>query len=81
MLDKNPKTRLGSPLTGGVEAIKKHSFFNGIDWDKVLTRGYKPPIRPKANDEGDYKNIDGQFLNESIKNTPDLRTAEVELLN
>ena len=32
LLDKNPLTRLGSPETGGAQAIKAHPFFAGIDW-------------------------------------------------
>lgn len=33
LLEKDPNKRLGSPATGGIEAIKKHIFFQGIDWD------------------------------------------------
>lgn len=36
LLDKNPKTRLGSPESGGVAAIKSHPFFADVDWDAAL---------------------------------------------
>jgi serum/glucocorticoid-regulated kinase 2 len=60
---------LGSPNNGGVEAIKSHPFFKDIEWDKVLSKTYKPPIKPKVKGEGDTKNIDKKFLNEKILDT------------
>ena len=36
LLDKNPTTRIGSPKSGGVDAIKSHPFFESIDWEKVF---------------------------------------------
>jgi hypothetical protein len=47
-LDKNPKTRLGSPQKGGTASIKSHPFFEDIDWDKLLNRDYQPPFKPKV---------------------------------
>lgn len=43
LLNRNPKQRLG---TNGVCEIKSHPFFHGIDWDKVVQRGYEPTFRP-----------------------------------
>jgi hypothetical protein len=48
LLDKNPLTRLGSPQSGGVQAIKSHPFFDTIDWERVLKKEYPGPIKPKV---------------------------------
>jgi hypothetical protein len=38
--------RLGSKARGGVSSIKRHKFFEGIDWEKVLLKEYPPPLLP-----------------------------------
>ena len=60
---------MGSPATGGVHAIKKHPFFKDIDWEKVLTRQYKPPIRPKVKNMADTRNMDKKLLKEKVLDT------------
>jgi serine/threonine protein kinase len=37
LLNRNPNRRLGAGPTDG-EEIKKHPFFDGIDWDKIYNR-------------------------------------------
>ncbi|KDR16839.1 Chromosomal serine/threonine-protein kinase JIL-1 [Zootermopsis nevadensis] len=37
MLEKDPKLRLGG-VKGEAQNIKKHPFFNGINWDEVSRR-------------------------------------------
>jgi protein-serine/threonine kinase len=47
LLNRNPNRRLGAGPTDA-EEIKKHPFFDSIDWEKVFARGYemvKPPVR------------------------------------
>lgn len=80
LLDKNPKTRLGSPQSGGVEAIKSHPFFEIINWTKVLNKEYSAPIKPKVKGRGDTKHISKIFLSQDIKNTPTDTTIDLELL-
>ena len=80
LLDKNPKTRLGSPQSGGVNAIKSHPFFENINWTKVLNKEYPAPIKPKVKGKGDTKHISKMFLNQDIKNTPTDTTIDLELL-
>lgn len=46
LLDKNPKTRLGS--RDDMNEIKKHPYFKGIDFDKLMKKGYRSPYKPKA---------------------------------
>lgn len=47
LLNRNPSKRLGAG-PGGAEEIKKHPFFNGIDWEAVRDRKLKPP-KPDIN--------------------------------
>jgi len=41
LLNRNPEKRLGGKL--GAEEIKKHPWFNDINWDKVKNKELKPP--------------------------------------
>jgi len=50
LLSKDPNTRLG---VNGFSEIKTHSFFQGIDWSLVASKGLTPPFNP----------CDGQILN------------------
>lgn len=43
LLTKDPKRRLGA---GGVQEIKSHDFFAGIDWEKVQRKEVDPSIKP-----------------------------------
>ena len=45
-LTVNPEKRIGSG-EDGINEIKKHHFFDGIDWDKAKYRTLKPPFVPK----------------------------------
>ena len=47
LLNRNPSKRLGAG-PGGADEIKKHPFFNGIDWEAVRDRKLKPP-KPDIN--------------------------------
>jgi serum/glucocorticoid-regulated kinase 2 len=51
LFEPKPKQRLGAR---GVADIKAHAFFGGIDWHKVLRRGYTPTLVPN-DDVGFYK--------------------------
>ncbi|KAM7537573.1 hypothetical protein Aperf_G00000064293 [Anoplocephala perfoliata] len=42
LLVKNPTKRLGSPETGGPDALIAHQFFQGIDWSHLIDS--EPPI-------------------------------------
>jgi hypothetical protein len=46
MLTRRVEDRLG--FRGAAE-IKAHPFFNGLNWDTVQTRGYKPIFTPPVN--------------------------------
>ena len=40
LLNRNPNKRLGAGPTDA-EEIKKHAWFDGIDWEKIKNRGYE----------------------------------------
>lgn len=45
LLDRRPDKRLG---VNGAAEIKAHDFFSGIDWRKLLRRGYEPLFKPNV---------------------------------
>ncbi|KDO34603.1 AGC/PKA protein kinase [Saprolegnia parasitica CBS 223.65] len=45
-------------LKNGVEDIKKHKFFSGVDWDAMLARKGTAPIIPKVVTPNDTSNFD-----------------------
>lgn len=48
LLTKNPARRLGCVATeGGESAVTSHTFFTGIDWEKLNRREIEPPFRPR----------------------------------
>lgn len=65
------------------EDIIKHPFFNGIDWDKVLTKSYVPSYKPPIKSKKDVSNFDQEFTAEpamdsvgSVAPTPIQRIAD-----
>ncbi|KAI6656885.1 Microtubule-associated serine/threonine-protein kinase 3-like [Oopsacas minuta] len=50
LLTYQPKKRLGSTEQGGIEAVKSHPFFNGLDWNNLLR--IKAEFVPQL--EGEY---------------------------
>ncbi|KAF9113129.1 hypothetical protein BGX27_002122 [Mortierella sp. AM989] len=79
LLDKNPKTRLGSESgsngADAVAAIKAHPFFQGIDFVRLQTRDVTPPFQPHVGVTGDLdvSNFDAHFTDQkatlNVKNS------------
>ena len=63
LLRRPVERRLGSK-EGAIE-IKKHDFFTGVCWEKVLKRGYEPPFVPTLTSDDDVSNFDTRFTSKS----------------
>lgn len=59
----NPKTRLGA---NGVDEIKNHEFFKGIDWDELYKENIDPPYLPKLKSKTDLSLIPREMLERGI---------------
>jgi serine/threonine protein kinase len=68
LLHRSSCYRLGSGPNNvsDPEQIKKHKFFEGLDWEKLYRKEYKPPYVPTVTHKYDVRNIDPTFLNEPI---------------
>ncbi|XP_070706256.1 serine/threonine-protein kinase N2 [Pempheris klunzingeri] len=60
LLQKNPDVRLGAGEEDALE-IKKHKFFQGMDWDALLAKKVKPPFLPAIKAPKDVSNFDKEF--------------------
>lgn len=69
LLKRNPKERLGSR---SVDEIKRHIFFDGINWDALYQKEVESPFKPSINDELDVRNIDKMFTKEVPRETPEV---------
>jgi 3-phosphoinositide dependent protein kinase-1 len=50
LLSLDPEKRLGSQATGGIQAIKDHPFFEGVDWDNIFN-STAPPLKERLEEE------------------------------
>ena len=68
-LEKDPGTRLGRK---GLDEIKKHPFFSGINFDDLNKKKIKPPFRPNfSKEEQDLtNNFDEEYLKLEISDSP-----------
>lgn len=64
LLEKRPEKRLGNI---SAKDVKSHEFCRGIDWDGIINKSVKPPLRPhirQSNFDPEYKKvrIDDEFF-------------------
>lgn len=48
ILVRDVNKRLGCKGSGGMENLKRHPWFTGVDWDLMLDLGVKPPFEPDS---------------------------------
>lgn len=75
LLVRNPMNRLGSGKNG-VQEIKDHIFFDGLDWERLEEKRVDPPFKPTVAD-GDMttSNVDDEFTSEHVQDTPVVASA------
>jgi serine/threonine protein kinase len=61
LLNRNPKHRLGAK--DDAEELKRHPFFDDIDWVALTKKLLTPPFKPKLKSETDTSNFDPEFTN------------------
>lgn len=61
-----------------MDDIKREPFFAGLDWDKVMKRGYKPAFKPAVKEgSADTSNFDETFTSEkAIDSVVESRLSE-----
>ncbi|KAH7368995.1 kinase-like domain-containing protein [Plectosphaerella cucumerina] len=61
LLNRNPKHRLGASLDA--EELKRHAFFDDIDWEALGKKLITPPFKPKLKSATDVSYFDPEFTN------------------
>ena len=79
LLERDPELRLGYGPSDA-ELIKRHPFFEDVDWEAMETRSAKPPFIPKTKAITDIKYIDPMFTDEPPTDTPmeDSKMSDLE---
>ncbi|XP_011496245.1 PREDICTED: ribosomal protein S6 kinase 2 beta [Ceratosolen solmsi marchali] len=67
LFKRNPVNRLGFK---GIDEIKKHIFFQTIDWQKLYKKEIKPPFKPAVSQEDDAFYFDSEFTCKTPKDSP-----------
>lgn len=73
LFNKDPEKRLGSG-PDGAKNLKKHPWFQGVNWDALLNKEIKAPFKPVIKSEIDVSYFDPEFTETSIESYKD--TAE-----
>ena len=68
LLQREVPRRLGTK--GDAARVRRHRFFRGHDFGRVLARGYTPAFRPPLRDAADISNFDTQFTDEPVDASP-----------
>lgn len=61
LLNRNAKHRLGA--NDDAEELKRHPFFNDIDWDALTKKLITPPFKPTLKSDTDVSYFDPEFTN------------------
>ena len=77
LLIKEPRNRLGGgPLDA--EEVKRHKFFNLINWDDLLKRNIPAPFIPRIHSLTDVSNFSEEFTSMPAVDTPSVVPPNVE---
>jgi len=75
LLDRNPKHRLGGSESDA-DDVKRHPFFDTIDWNKMLKKELKAPFKPQIlHGKLDTSNFDDEFKQETPRDTPVMQSS------
>ncbi|KAK3694698.1 kinase-like domain-containing protein [Podospora appendiculata] len=66
LLNRNPKHRLGA--TDDAEELKRHAFFQDIDWIALSKKLITPPFKPQLKNDTDVSYFDPEFTNALLTN-------------
>ncbi|KAI8899337.1 kinase-like domain-containing protein [Globomyces pollinis-pini] len=69
LLTVNYRRRLGSGKDGA-EEVKRHRFFQDVDWKRLLRKEFPPPYVPVVSGGLDFSNFEEEFTNQSLALTP-----------
>ena len=61
LLTRDPAQRLG---VNGADEIKRHLFFEKIDWQRLVQKKIQPPFKPSVRSPVDVSNFDTVFTAE-----------------
>ena len=67
LLRREAAKRLGT--AGDAPQVRRHRFFRGLDFRRVLARGYTPEFTPPMRDESDTTNFDTAFTDEPVRDS------------
>ena len=67
LLEKDPGTRLGRK---GLQEIKKHPFFGGINFEDLSKKKHRAPFKPTIDKDDLTKNFDEEYLSMEVTESP-----------
>ena len=68
LLQRDPEKRIG--CTEQLEPLRRHGFFDSIDWNLLESLKMQPPFKPKVRSLNDVGNFDADFTIEPPRLTP-----------
>merc|ERR1719383_1678890 len=76
-LHRDPNARLGMPMCGAAGNIRRHAFFEDIDWDALEALQMAPPFVPDVKDVEDV----GNFSEEHTEQRAELSAVDEKAKN